>query len=61
MTHTGAGADDTYALLELLERLESLREDMDELGIRTRDELEERIRALHEQLDVDEEGDGPDA
>lgn len=43
----GAEYDD----LELLERLESLREDMEDLGIRTLDELIKRIDDLHRQLD----------
>ena len=36
----------------LLERLESLREDMDELGIRTREDLDSQIEALHQRLPV---------
>jgi hypothetical protein len=39
----------------LLDRLEELREDMDELGITTREQLEARIRQLHAKLD-DEPG-----
>jgi hypothetical protein len=34
----------------LLERLESLEDEMDELGVNTRDELRERIRDLHAEL-----------
>jgi DNA anti-recombination protein RmuC len=40
-----------YDLMLLLDRLETLREDMDELGIRTREELDARIAELHRQLD----------
>ena len=46
----GVEAQEEYELLLLLERLESLREEMDELGIRDRNELEQRIRDLHRQL-----------
>lgn len=38
--------------LELLERLESLREDMEDLGIRTLDELVKKIDDLHKELDA---------
>ena len=38
--------------LELLERLESLREDMEELGITTLAELIVRIEAMHKRLDA---------
>jgi len=38
--------------LELLERLESLREDMEELGISTLAELILRIEAMHKRLDA---------
>jgi hypothetical protein len=40
-----------YATMELLERLESLREDMEELGVTTLAEVEQRIADLHRQLD----------
>jgi hypothetical protein len=43
--------DAEYDELELLERLESLREDMEDLGIRTLEELIKRIEDLHKQLD----------
>ena len=39
-----------YDALMLLERLESLEDEMDELGVNTRDELRERIRDLHAEL-----------
>ncbi len=44
--------DEGYDDLELLERLESLREDMEDLGIHTLDELIKRIDDLHERLDA---------
>jgi hypothetical protein len=47
----GAGNDEEYDELELLERLESLREDMEDLGIRTLEELIKRIEELHKQFD----------
>ena len=44
--------DPLYELLELAERLESLREDMVELGVTTLDEVEERLAQLHREIDV---------
>lgn len=40
-----------YDELELLERLESLLEEMEELGVTTLEEVEKRIEALHKKLD----------
>lgn len=40
-----------YDLLDLLDRLESLVEDLDDLAIRTRNEAEEVIAAIHARLD----------
>jgi hypothetical protein len=40
-----------YDEFALLERLETLREDMEDLGITTLQELIERIEELHRQLD----------
>jgi hypothetical protein len=40
-----------YDQFEMLERLETLREDMEDLGITTLQELIERIKELHRQLD----------
>jgi hypothetical protein len=40
-----------YDDMELLERLESLREDMEELGINTLAEVIQRINELHAALD----------
>ena len=37
--------------MELLERLESLREDMEDLQVTTLAEVNQRITELHEQLD----------
>ncbi len=50
MTQSGE-TDKEYDLMVLLERLESLLEDMDELGVRSREELAARISDLHQQLD----------
>jgi DNA-binding HxlR family transcriptional regulator len=47
-----------YELLELLDRLESLVEDMDDLSVRTRDEAETLIATIHERLDALERADG---
>jgi DNA-binding HxlR family transcriptional regulator len=47
-----------YELLDLLDRLESLVEDMDDLGVRTRDEAETLIATIHERLDALERADG---
>ncbi|GAC1565151.1 MAG: hypothetical protein NVS3B14_01970 [Ktedonobacteraceae bacterium] len=41
-----------YDQMELLERLETLREDMEELGVTTLAEVIERIEALHKKLDA---------
>jgi hypothetical protein len=46
--------DADYDTLLLLERLESLLEEMEELGVSTREEIEARIAALHEKLDAEE-------
>jgi hypothetical protein len=42
---------DEYDDMELLERLESLREDMEDLGINTLAEVIQRINELHATLD----------
>jgi hypothetical protein len=47
-----------YDLLDLLDRLESLVEDMDDLNVRTRDEAEALIATIHERLDALERADG---
>lgn len=43
-----------YDLMLHLERLETLREDMEELGIRSLEELERQIAEIHRQLDEKE-------
>jgi len=46
------GADEIeYEEMELLERLETLREDMEDLGVTTLAELIQRIEELHRKLD----------
>ena len=49
-----APADPNYQTLLLLEQLESLLEEMEELGVSSRAEIEARIEALNQQLDADE-------
>jgi hypothetical protein len=44
--------EEEYDDMELLERLETLREDMEELGVTTLDEVIQRIKELHQQLDA---------
>jgi hypothetical protein len=47
------GADEIeYEEMELLERLETLREDMEDLGVTTLAEVIQRIEELHQQLDT---------
>ena len=53
----GAGEDDLadldneeYDTMALLDELESLEEEMEELGVTTLDEVRQRIRDLHERL-----------
>lgn len=45
------GAEEEYSEMELLEWLESLREDMEELGVTTLQEVITRIEELHRKLD----------
>lgn len=40
-----------YNEMELLERLESLREDMEDVGVTTLAEVIDRIEKMHRQLD----------
>jgi len=40
-----------YDNMELLERLETLREDMEELGVTTLAQVSQRIKELHRHLD----------
>ncbi|HET7035593.1 MAG TPA: hypothetical protein VFI42_07925 [Thermomicrobiaceae bacterium] len=46
-----------YELMLELDRLEELREDLQERGLRTLDEVEQRIAELHRRLDELEEHD----
>ncbi len=43
--------DEEYDEMELLERLEALREDMEDLGVTTLAEVIQRIEELHRRLD----------
>ena len=64
--HGGSDADDDleidgedfdpaeYDTMVQLERLESLEEEMGELGVKTLDEVRARIADLHKQLDESE-------
>ncbi|HEU5382823.1 MAG TPA: hypothetical protein VFV38_46035 [Ktedonobacteraceae bacterium] len=45
-------ASEEYSDMELLEMLESLREDMEELGLHTLQEVIARIDELHRRLDA---------
>ena len=47
----GEEGEDEYTEMELLERLETLREDMEDLGVTSLDEVNQRIEELHRQLD----------
>jgi hypothetical protein len=54
--------DSIHEQLLLLDRLEELREDMEELGITSLEQLRQRITELEAQLDddeLDEDDDGP--
>ncbi len=47
------GADEfEYEEMELLERLETLREDMEDLRVTTLAEVIQRIEELHRKLDI---------
>jgi len=43
--------EDEYEEMELLERLETLREDMEDLGVSTLAEVIQRIEELHRHMD----------
>ncbi|TMD70120.1 MAG: hypothetical protein E6I91_00550 [Chloroflexi bacterium] len=47
-----ARSEQEYDDMELLERLETLREDMEELGVTTLAELIRRIEEMHKRLDA---------
>jgi hypothetical protein len=44
--------EEEYSDMELLERLETIREDMEELGVTTLQEVIARIEELHRKLDA---------
>ena len=46
-----SGQGELYTLLETLDLLEELLEDMDELGVSSRDEIEARMREIHGRVD----------
>ncbi len=46
--------DDEFDDMELLERLETLREEMEDLGVTTLSEVIQRIEQLHHKLDSSE-------
>ncbi|MGH2493697.1 MAG: hypothetical protein ACRDIV_03240 [Ktedonobacteraceae bacterium] len=50
-TREDAFNQEEYNDMETLELLESLREDMEDLGVTTLAEIIERIEALHKKLD----------
>ncbi|MDQ2903733.1 MAG: hypothetical protein ABI456_22775 [Ktedonobacteraceae bacterium] len=45
---------DEYSIMEQLEILETVREDMEDLGVSTLAEVIQRIEVLHRQLDSKE-------
>jgi hypothetical protein len=47
-----AMSEQEYDDMELLERLETLREDMEELGVTTLAELIQRIEEMHKRLNT---------
>lgn len=60
MPETQRPSDPFHESLLLLDRLEELREDMEDLGITSLEELRKRIVELEAQLDDDDGGDdGP--
>ena len=44
--------EEEYGDMEILERLETLREDMEDLGVQTLQEVIARIAELHRKLDT---------
>ena len=52
MENADAISEQEYDDMELLERLETLREDMEELGVTTLAELLQRIEEMHKRLDA---------
>lgn len=51
----GLRPDDRYARMLMLERLETLIEDMEELGVETLADARERAARLHVELDREDE------
>lgn len=51
-----SGRDSEYELLQTLDLLMDLKEDMQDLGISTIEELEQKIRELESQLGDDDDG-----
>ena len=49
------GDEIEYEEMELLERLETLREEMEDLGVTTLAEVNQRIEELHRRLDIQSE------
>ena len=49
--HEDEADEEDYEEMDLLERLETLREDMEELGVTTLAEVIRRIEELHRKLD----------
>ena len=52
MEDADAISEQEYDDMELLERLETLREDMEELGVTTLAELLQRIEEMYKRLDT---------
>ena len=52
MEDADALSEQDYDDMELLERLETLREDMEELGVTTLAELMQRIEEMYKRLDT---------
>ncbi|TMC90571.1 MAG: hypothetical protein E6J11_21285 [Chloroflexi bacterium] len=52
MEDADALSEQDYDDMELLERLETLREDMEELGVTTLAELLQRIEEMYKRLDT---------
>jgi hypothetical protein len=48
-----AAEQEEYEAMMLLDRLESLLEEMHELGVQTREQVERQIAALHLKLEQD--------
>lgn len=55
-----ANGRSVYDLMLELDRLEEIREDLLELGLRTLDEVEARIEELNRLIDETDEFPGPD-